>query len=62
MFNFFKRQKPTGGRSGRVMRMFAAAECSRLLRPWVWDGGFSNAEVAAFAGNAEELRTRPPMA
>ena len=47
MFNFFKRQKPTGGRSGRVMRMFAAAECSRLLRPWVWDGGFSNSEVAA---------------
>lgn len=47
MFNFFKRQKPIGGRSGRVMRMFAAAECSRLLRPWVWDGGFSNTEVAA---------------
>ncbi len=47
MFNFLKRKKPQGGKRGHFMRMFAAAECSRLLRPWVWDGGFSNADVAA---------------
>ena len=47
MFDFLKRKKPHGGKRGHFMRMFAAAECSRLLRPWVWDGGFSNADVAA---------------
>lgn len=48
MFGIFKRKKgPGGGRRGHFMRMFAAAECSRLLNPWVWDGGFSNQEIAA---------------
>lgn len=48
MFGIFKRKKCPGGvKRGHFMRMFAAAECSRLLRPWIWDGGFSNADVAA---------------
>lgn len=47
MFDFFKRKKPQGGKRGHFMRMFAAAECSRLLAPWKWDGGFSNQEIAA---------------
>ena len=47
MFDFLKRKKQQGGKRGHFMRMFAAAECSRLLSPWVWDGGFSNADVAA---------------
>lgn len=48
MFGIFKRKKePGGGKRGHFMRMFAAAECSRLLNPWIWDGGFSNQEIAA---------------
>lgn len=47
MFDFLKRKKPQGGKRGHFMRMFAAAECSRLLAPWKWDGGFSNQEIAA---------------
>ena len=47
MFGIFKRKKPQGGKRGHFMRMFAAAECSRLLAPWKWDGGFSNQEIAA---------------
>ena len=49
MFNFFRKKKPqeeSGGGRRHYFRMFAAAECSRLLRPWVWDGGFSNTEIA----------------
>ena len=48
MFGIFKRKKEPGGvKRGHFMRMFAAAECSRLLNPWIWDGGFSNQEIAA---------------
>ena len=49
MFGIFKRKKEQGGgkRGHHFMRMFAAAECSRLLNPWIWDGGFSNQEIAA---------------
>lgn len=47
MFGLFKRNRGAPARRGRFMRAFAAAECSRLLRPWTWDGGFSNADVAA---------------
>ena len=48
MFGILKRKnRQVGGKRGNYLRMFAAAECSRLLRPWVWDGGFSNADVAA---------------
>ena len=48
MFEFLKRSKPQQTkRQNSFMRMFAAAEVSRILRPWIWDGGFSNAEVAA---------------
>ena len=48
MFGLFKRNKEPGSRKrGHFMRMFAAAECSRLLNPWIWDGGFSNQEIAA---------------
>ena len=49
MFGIFKRKKEQGGgkRGNHFMRMFAAAECSRLLNPWIWDGGFSNQEIAA---------------
>lgn len=49
MFGIFKRrerQTPTPERNNSV-RMFSAAEVSRLLRPWIWDGGFSNTEIAA---------------
>lgn len=48
MFGFLKgrRAAPRGRRVG-FTRMFAAAECSRLLRPWTWDGGFSNGEISA---------------
>lgn len=46
MFGIFRKSRAQGGR-GRLVRAFAAAECSRLLRPWTWDGGFSNADVAA---------------
>jgi len=48
MFGIFKRKKEPGGvKRGHFMRMFAAAECSRMLNPWIWDGGFSNQEIAA---------------
>ena len=51
MFGFFKRKRAQGAaaeaaKRGHLVRMFAAAECSRLLRPWIWDGGFSNGEIA----------------
>lgn len=47
MFGLFKSNRGAPARRNRFMRAFAAAECSRLLRPWTWDGGFSNADVAA---------------
>ena len=46
MFDFLKRKKRTEPKRGHFMRMFAAAEVSRMLRPWKWDGGFSNAEIS----------------
>lgn len=51
MFNFFSRKKnrelATAGHGGGRIRSFAAAEQSRLLSPWTFDGGFSNQDVAA---------------
>lgn len=50
MFGFFLKRK---GReeprrpSSHAVRSFNAAEVSRLLKPWMWDGGFSNSEIAA---------------
>lgn len=50
MFNFFKRKaeepKPQPERP-RFYRAFAAAQVSRTLAPWIFDGGFSNGEIAA---------------
>ena len=46
MLGIFKRKEkvaPTPPRG--FVRMFAAAEVSRLLKPWIWDGGFSNSEI-----------------
>ena len=48
MFGIFKRrERQTPQKSRNAVRMFAAAEVSRTLRPWIWDGGFSNTEIAA---------------
>lgn len=47
MFGLFRRSDRPKKRPNAFLRMFSAAEVSRLLRPWIWDGGFSNAEVAA---------------
>lgn len=50
MFDFFKRktrESSAAPERNRLVRSFAAAEVSRLLKPWKWDGGFSNTEVAA---------------
>lgn len=44
MFGLFKRRKVAT--TPHVCRAFAAAEVSRILAPWKWDGGFSNQEVA----------------
>ncbi len=45
-FSLFSTRRPK--RLPRVFtRMFAAAEVSRILKPWIWDGGFSNTEIAA---------------
>ena len=47
MFGIFKRKvKETPTTPHGFVRMFAAAEVSRILKPWIWDGGFSNSEVA----------------
>jgi lambda family phage portal protein len=46
MFGFFKRKNRLSKQS-QVVRGFAAAEVSRLLAPWNFDGGFSNNEVSA---------------
>lgn len=50
MFSIFKRKaKPpqTPAHNSRLVRSFSAAEVSRILEPWKWDGGFSNTEIAA---------------
>ena len=50
MFNIFKRAKPKPeqpAHNGRLVRSFSAAQVSRVLAPWKWDGGFSNTEIAA---------------
>ena len=48
MFGFFKRNSAKRSRRpSHFCRAFAAAEVSRILAPWKWDGGFSNQEVAA---------------
>lgn len=47
MFGFFKRSEKPKKQPNAFLRMFSAAEVSRLLRPWIWDGGFSNGEIAA---------------
>lgn len=46
-FNIFKR-RPAPQAVPRISgRAFAAAEVSRLLGAWRWDGGFSNQEIAS---------------
>lgn len=57
MFGFFKRKaKPAPmRRSPFAVRGFNAAEVSRILAPWSWDGGFSNAEIA---GTLSLIRAR----
>lgn len=57
MFNPFKfrRNRAAAGRGTSSIRAFTAAEVSRTLAPWVWDGGFSNAEVGA---NLSPIRAR----
>lgn len=47
-FNIFKRkaQQQLPVMHG-YCRSFAAAEVSRVLGPWQWDGGFSNQEIAS---------------
>ena len=53
MFNLFNRWKAshrgeaTAGSGNARIRSFAAAEQSRILAPWTFDGGFSNGEVAS---------------
>ena len=47
MFGLFRSRPRKGGIIHRICRAFSAAEVSRLLKPWTWDGGFSNQEVAA---------------
>ena len=61
MFGIFKfasrhRNNRTAAGSGpSSVRAFAAAEVSRTLQPWTWDGGFSNSEVAA---SLAQIRSR----
>lgn len=45
MFGLFSHKK-TPPKKPQIFRAFAAAEVSRILNPWKWDGGFSNSEVA----------------
>jgi len=50
MFRIFqKKHKANGTNPGgrRVFRAFAAAQVSRTLANWMFDGGFSNGEIAA---------------
>ena len=52
MFDFLKRlagAKPEqpAAHNTRLVRSFSAAQVSRVLAPWKWDGGFSNTEIAA---------------
>lgn len=52
---FRKKGRPAPPKERRSVRMFAAAEVSRVLRPWIWDGGFSNTEIAT---SLAVIRTR----
>ena len=52
---FRKKGRPAAPKERRSVRMFAAAEVSRVLRPWIWDGGFSNTEIAT---SLAVIRTR----
>lgn len=45
MFGWFKKRR-AGKNGSQFFRGFAAAEVSRLLAPWNFDGGFSNSEVS----------------
>ena len=52
MFGIFKRFRHSSGRQvfghgHTAVRAFVAAETSRLLQPWTFDGGFSNGEIGA---------------
>ena len=49
MFGIFgrKKKKPAAHPAPRFFRAFAAAEVSRTLSGWMFDGGFSNGEIAA---------------
>jgi hypothetical protein len=59
MFNIFKRAKhkpEDTAQKSRLVRSFSAAEVSRILSPWKWDGGFSNTEIAAALGTEKSGR------
>lgn len=48
MFGLFKKKTPEPPTAMRVAcRSFAAAEVSRTLGQWRWDGGFSNQEISS---------------
>ena len=60
MFGFFNRAKkvgkgPTAVTGAQAVRSFGVAEMGRELSPWVFDGGFSNVEIAAALAT---IRTR----
>jgi lambda family phage portal protein len=60
MFDFLKRAKnreaAKAGRKGSSIRAFAAADrLAAYLKPWTWDGGFSNAEIL---GSLATIRAR----
>lgn len=47
MFGLFKKKETRTPKMSGMMRSFAAAEVSRTLGAWMWDGGFSNQEIAS---------------
>lgn len=51
MFGLFKSKKPkssdASGRRPGFFRSFAAAQVSRTMAPWIFDGGFSNLEISS---------------
>ncbi len=57
MFGFGKSKTRRRGIVSSFFRAFNAAEVSRILAPWKWDGGFSNQEVGA-ALSAIRARSR----
>ena len=66
MFGLFGKKKQgnrgegAAHRTPRFIRGFAAAEVSRTLAAWFFDGGFSNAEIAGLCDElGEEIPFKP---